>query len=206
MKKFLSVFLFVFFISSCSYSLAAPTFNASTGQINTPSADVMRDGQFSVGFYNLQHSRKVGMFILGVTPKLEVGFRRNVYSDSSDNTISAKYSIVKEDILKPGFAIGYEQGTGSEGDSFYGAVSKRLIWGIRLHVGIGNNKYEHGFIALEKSIKKIKFANIGASNVILEYDGKHFNCGIRASVAKNLKVDLGIKDDRGYFGISYTKL
>ena len=206
MKKILAIFLFVFFISVHNYTIAAPTFNGSTGQINTPSADVMRDGQFSIGFYNLQHNRKVGTFILGVTPELEVGFRRNVYNNSNDNTMSAKYSIVKEDILKPGFAIGYEQGTGSEGDSFYGVVSKRIIWGIRLHAGIGNNKYEHGFIALEKSIKPIKFANIGASNIIVEYDGKHFNYGIRASVAKNLKVDLGIKKNRGYFGISYTKL
>ena len=206
MKKFLSIFLFIFFTGTSSYSLAAATFNASTGQINTPSADVMKNGQFSIGFYNLQHSRKVGTFILGVAPNLEVGFRRNIYDNLNDNTFSVKYSINKESIIKPGFAIGYEHGTGSEGDSFYGAVSKRLIWGVRLHVGIGNNKYKNGFIALEKSIKPIKFANIGVSNIIVEYDGKYSNYGIRASIAKNLKVDLGIKNNKGYFGISYTKL
>ncbi|QJW47769.1 hypothetical protein HA075_19655 [bacterium BFN5] len=31
---------------------AAPSTNGSTGLINTPSADVLREGQFSLGYYN----------------------------------------------------------------------------------------------------------------------------------------------------------
>ena len=206
MKRILGVFLFIFFMSINSFAFAAPTFNASTGSINTPSADVMTKDQISIGFYNLHGSRNVGIAIVGLTSKIELGFRRNVYSHSNDNTFSVKYAMKKENITKPGLAIGFEQGTGDDGDSFYVVASKRLIWGIRMHTGIGNNKYRKGFVSLEKSINNVKFSKKGVSNLILEYDGTHLNYGIRASVNEKLKFDLGVKKNRGYFGVSYTKL
>lgn len=204
----------VLFGISCALVLAstpvfaAPSVNGSTGLINNPSADVLREGEFSLGYYHLKDGG-VGIFNTNVLPKLELGVAGFRYDgQDNENYINAKFSIVPETVLTPGFAVGVEDIANTDERSAYAVASKALPFGFRIHAGAGNGRFDGVFAGIEKTINPVSIITgnnaFPATTLIAEYDGNHMNYGARMAIVPGLKLDAGWRDHDGYFGISYT--
>ena len=188
---------------------AAPSVNGPTGLINIPSADVLHEGQYSLGYYNLKEGG-AGSFNFNLIRNLEMGIAGLRYDSSSNHTLlNAKYAVLPETILTPGLAIGVEDLTGDQERSTYAAVSKALPFGFRIHAGVGNGRFSGGFYGIEKTINPISIltGNSGfpATTLILEHDGRHTNYGARLAVAAGLKLDAGWRDRNFYVGLNLTR-
>lgn len=200
----------VFMMTTVS-AFAAPSVQGSTGIINTPSADVMQEGQFSLGYYHLKDGG-VGTFNTNITGKLELGvagFRYDSQANQQNHTyVNAKYGVLPETVLTPGLAIGVEDIANLDKRTFYAAASKALPFGFRIHAGIGNGRYDGMFAALEKTINPVGIITgnnvFPATSLIAEWDGKNMNYGARMAVVPGLKLDVGRRDHQTYFGASFT--
>lgn len=208
MKQPLVLLSFLILFSITVAANAAPSIEGSTGLINIPSADTLREGQFSLGYYNLKDSG-TGNFNMNLIDRLEVGVAGFHYdSKKNDYYLNAKLSLVPETVLTPGLAIGVMDAADKKEQSAYAVVSKGLPLGFRLHAGIGNGRYDRGFAALEKTVNPIHILTgnnvFPATTLIAEYDGRKFNYGARMSVLPGLKVDAGRRNDAFYIGASFT--
>ena len=205
----------VFLAFLCAFALlaspvaAAPSINGPTGLINTPSADVLHEGQFSLGYYNLSDGG-AGIVTFNMARNLEVGAAGFQY-DRQDNKVllNAKYAVVPETILTPGISIGVEDALDQKGRTAFAAVSKTLPFGFRIHAGVGNGRIDGMFYALEKTINPIGMVSASkgfpATTLILEYDGQHTNYGARMAIAGGLRMDAGWKNSNFYVGLSLTR-
>ena len=190
---------------------AAPSVNGSTGLINTPTADVLQEGQFAVGYYHLKDGG-VGTFNMNLTGKLEVGaagFRYDSQSGRQDHTyVNAKYGLVPETVLTPGVAVGVEDIADLDKRTAYVSASKTLPFGFRLHAGVGNGRYDGVFASLEKTISPLGLLTgnnvFPATTLIAEWDGNDMNYGARMAVVPGLKLDVGHRAHQTYFGASFT--
>lgn len=208
MKQPLLVFSFLAAFSISLVANAAPAIDGPTGLIAVPSADTLREGQFSLGYYKLDDSR-TGSFNMSLTNQLEVGINGFHYGNrDNDYLLNAKFSIFPETVLTPGLAVGVMDVADKKERTAYAVVSKALPLGFRLHAGVGNGSYDHGFAAIEKTINPLHILTgnnvFPATTLIAEYDGKKFNYGARMSVLPGLKLDAGRRQDSTYFGISFT--
>lgn len=188
--------------------MAAPSVNGATGLINTPTADVLRPGQISLGYYHLKDGG-AGTFNANVAPNLEVGVTAFRYDGQSNkNYLNAKFALAPETVLTPGLAIGAEDIANNDKRSLYAVASKALPFGFRIHAGIGNGQLKGGFAGIEKTINPISVLTgnntFPATTLIAEYDGKGMNYGARLSIVPGLKLDAGLRNHKGYFGISFT--
>jgi hypothetical protein len=202
-------------ILSCSLLLfmtatatAAPSLQGSTGLINTQSADVLQEGQFSLG---LDHGIEgaVQNVVLGIAPRLEMGVNGIHYNGVGNKTLlNAKYSLLPEKIFIPGIAIGAEDAFNQNQRTEYVVVSKTLPFGFRIHGGVGNGRYHGSFAGIEKTINPIGLltgSNIfPATTLIAEYDGSTMNYGVRLSIVPGLKVEGGWRSHAAYYGINFT--
>ncbi|MGI6093075.1 MAG: YjbH domain-containing protein [Veillonellaceae bacterium] len=209
MKKLLYVAIFTLCFGTVTAN-AAPSVNGSTGLINTPSADVLQEGDFSLGYYHLEEG-EVGVFNTNLTGRLELGVAGFRYDGDQDNDtmLNAKYGLIPETILTPGLAIGIEDATDKKDRSLYAVASKGLPLGFRVHVGTGNGRYDGLFAGIEKQISPLGMITgnsvFPATSLIAEYDGEDMNYGARISVVPGLKVDAGWRNHETYFGFSFTK-
>ena len=188
--------------------LAAPSVNGPTGLINSPTADVLRPGQFSAGYYHLQDGG-VGTFNTNVASNMELGITAFRYDTlASKNYLNAKFALVPETVLAPGLAIGGEDLAGQDERSLYVVASKALPFGFRIHAGTGNGRFNGMFAGIEKTINPISVLTgnnaFPATTLIAEYDGKVMNYGARMSIIPGLKLDAGLRNHDGYIGISFT--
>jgi len=189
--------------------LAAPSVNGSTGLINTPTADVLREGQFSLGYYHLKDGG-VGSMNMNIAPNLEVGVAAFRYDGlQNKNYLNTKFAVVPETILSPGLAIGVEDLANTDQRTAYVVASKALPFGFRIHAGTGNGRYHGMFASIEKTINPISIITgndaFPATTLIAEYDGRSMNYGARLSILSGLKLDAGVRNHDGYIGISFTR-
>lgn len=188
--------------------LAAPSVNGSTGLINTPTADVLRGGQVSVGYYHLKDGG-VGTFNTNIAPNLEIGVAAFRYDgQKNENYVNAKFGLVPETIMTPGLSIGVEDMANRGQRSLYAVASKALPFGFRIHAGTGNGRFNGVFGGIEKTINPLSVLTgnnaFPATTLIAEYDGKVMNYGARLSIVPGLKLDAGVRNHDGYIGISFT--
>lgn len=203
MKKLLLSTALLLLLNNSTY--AAPATTGSTGMIDTPTADVLREGQFSLGYYNL-HEGKTESIGFNAAKNLEVSVARTEF-DFADKTtyVNAKYAVKSEGVLTPGIAIGVEDIGDKDDRTAYAVVSKGLPLGIRAHVGIGNGRYDGMFYALEKNITPIAIKGVFPdTTLIIENDGHNMNYGMRMSVVPGLKVNAGWRDKETYVGVTYN--
>lgn len=187
---------------------AAPSISGSTGLIDNPSADTLRNGQFSIGYYQLNDGG-VGVFNMNLMKNLEVGVAGFRYDNSADSTLlNAKLSLLPETVVTPGLAVGIEDAAAERKRSVYAVASKALPLGFRIHAGIGNGRFDGVFASLEKTINPISIITgnnaFPATSLILEFDGKNTNYGARMAVVPGVKVDAGWRDHYWYLGASFT--
>lgn len=188
---------------------AAPAINGSTGLINTPSADVLREGQVSLGYYHLKDGG-VGSAAFHAAGNLELGVAGFRYDGQPNKTyVNAKLALAPETVLTPGIALGVVDAANQEERSFYAVASKALPLGFRFHVGAGSGQFHKVFAGIEKTINPISVLTgnnaFPATTFIAEYDGKNMNYGARLSIVPGLKVDAGWRSNKStYFGLSFT--
>ncbi len=197
-------------IVSITPVFAAPSVNGATGQINNPSADVLQEGQFALGYYHLKGGG-VGVFDVNLVPNLEVGAAGFRYDNGSANKtyVNAKFSLLQESILTPGVAVGVEDIGAQRERSLYAVASKALPFGFRIHAGVGNGRFDGVFASLEKTINPVSVVSgnntFPATTLIAEFDGRNMNYGARISIVPGLKVDAGWRDHAAYFGVTFMK-
>ncbi|MEG6585082.1 YjbH domain-containing protein [Dendrosporobacter sp. 1207_IL3150] len=207
MKKVLLATICAAFMATAT-AAAAPSINGSTGLISTPSADVLHEGQFSLGYYNLKEGG-VGTFNTGIAKNFEIGVAGFRYDGDQDQTyLNAKLGLLPETILSPGLAIGIEDVADKTDRTYYAVASKGLPLGFRIHAGVGKGRYDGLFAGIEKTINPISVLTgdsaFPATTLIAEYDGREMNYGARLSIVPGLKVDAGWRDDRTYVGVTFT--
>jgi len=188
--------------------LAAPSVNGSTGLINSPTADVLRPGQISLGYYHLKEGG-VGSFTTNLAPNLELGVAAFRYDGQSNkNYVNAKFAVVPETILTPGLAIGVEDISNQDNRSLYAVASKALPFGFRIHAGTGGGRFGGVFAGIEKTINPMSVITgnnaFPATTLIAEYDGHTMNYGARLAIVPGLKLDAGLRNHDGYIGITFT--
>lgn len=197
-------------IVSVAPAFAAPSVNGATGQINNPSADVLQQGQFALGYYHLKNGG-VGVFDVSLLPNLEVGAAGFRYDNGGRNKtyVNAKLGLLPETILTPGVAVGVEDIAAERERSAYAVASKALPFGFRIHAGVGNGRFDGVFASLEKTINPVSVISgnntFPATTLIAEFDGRNMNYGARISIVPGLKVDAGWRDHAAYFGVTFTK-
>lgn len=190
---------------------AAPSVNGSTGLINTPTADVLQEGQFSLGYYHLKEGG-VGALNLNLAKNLELGVAGFRYdsdvSKDNETLVNFKYSLLSETVLTPGLAVGVEDIGNDAKRTHYAAASKALPFGFRLHAGVGDGRYDGVFAAIEKTISPIGAVTgnniFPATTLIAEWDGDRMNYGARMAIVPGLKIDAGWRHSETYIGLSYT--
>ena len=204
----LFVWLVSFLLTVPAY--AAPSLSGSTGMIRVPTADSLRLGQFSAGYY---YGRDQGTAVaaLGLPAGLEVSAAVPWNHGVPDQwNVNAKFNLTPEALLIPALAIGVEDIGDQTRRSFYGVMSKALPFGLRLHVGAGTGRFEGLFGAVEKvlnptSIRK-KTTGFPVTSLIVEMDGYKMNYAARLRLAHGLRLDAGWlgRDERVFLGLSYT--
>jgi hypothetical protein len=187
---------------------AAPSLQGSTGLINTQAADILREGQFSLGLDHV-HEGTVKNVVVGVIPRVEMGVADLHYTGQTDKMLfNAKYSLLPEQLITPGLSLGVEDAFNKNQRTSYAVMSKTLPFGFRIHAGYGNGRYHGTFGGLEKTMNPIGFltgANtFPATTLIAEYDGSSFNYGARLSIISGLKIEGGIRNHAAYYGINFT--
>jgi hypothetical protein len=206
MKKI--IFSFALLLLMTATAGAAPSLQGSTGLINTQSADVLQEGQFTLG---LDHEREgsVQTVVVGVAPQFELGVAEIHYNGTGNKTLlNGKYSLMPERILTPGISVGLEDAFNESQRTEYAVVSKTLPFGFRIHAGVGNGRYHGSFGGIEKTINPIGFLagsnTFPATTLIAEYDGNSMNYGARLAIAPGLKIEGGVRSHAAYYGINFT--
>lgn len=207
LRKTMAATICAFALSGVA-AFAAPSINGSTGLINNPTADVLQDGEFSIGYYNLKDGG-VGVFNLNLARNLEVGVAGFRYDNHDNDTLlNAKFALVPETVLSPGLSVGIEDIGDKHGRTSYAAASKALPFGFRIHAGVGNGRYDGFFGAIEKTINPVSIITgnnaFPATTLIAEYDGDRMNYGARMAIVPGLKLDAGWRHSDFYVGLSFT--
>ena len=189
-----------------SVAWAGPSPFGLMGNINTPSADVLRPGQFGVGFYAVEGG-SLAMAAVSPVSGLELGVASLPENSGRDSgmRLDIKTTLLSEAILLPGVVLGLEDVTNERETSPYLAMSKTGPWGFRLHAGVGGGRFNGAFATLEKTFRPSRHPyakQFAPTTLLMEYDGQHMNYGLRVEVNKGVKIEGGRQHDKWYAGLS----
>ena len=198
------------FLLTTTAVLAAPSMTGSTGMIRMPTADSMRLGQFSAGyFYWNEHGSSVVAVGLPRGVEISAAVRRNA-GDTDTAIYNVKFNLNQEALLYPAVAIGIEDIVGRDRRSVYGVLSKALPYGFRIHIGTGTGRFDGMFASLEKVLNPVslrkKHSGFPVTSLIVEMDGYKMNYAARMRLAQGLRLDAGWlgKEERIYCGLTFT--
>ncbi len=210
MKKRILTLTCILLMMNAGPAAAAPALNGMTGEITTPSADVLHTGQFSLGYYRFADGNSRA-FDASIACRWEIGaVNFNYDNHTSTSHLNVKYALARETLLKPGLAIGAEDIGGDGKRSLYAVMSKQLPFGYRLHMGIGNGRFSGPFGAVEKTLTPLHGLSSNnvfpATTLIVECDGRGMNYGARMAIVPGVKLDAGWRArlHSAYFGLSLT--
>lgn len=185
---------------------AGPSPSGLVGNINTPSADVLRPGQYGIGLYAVEGG-VLSMAAVSPISGLELGLVEMPAWDGrpSATRLDVKTTLLSEAILLPGVVLGMEDVTNERESSPYIAMSKTGPWGFRLHAGAGGGRFDGAFAALEKTFRPSRHPNarqFAPTTLLVEYDGRRMNYGMRVELSKGIKLEGGRLHDKWYAGLS----
>ncbi|HWR56406.1 MAG TPA: YjbH domain-containing protein [Negativicutes bacterium] len=209
MKKLFAGML-LFSLAASGTAAAAPSLNGPTGLINTPSADVVQNEDFSLGYNHLKQGEVLN-FNIGIMKNVEMGISSfDPEAGSRQNRLNAKWNVIPETVVTPGLAVGVEDISDRGQRSAYIVGSKALPLGVRVHYGLGDGRYDGVFGGIEKTINPLGVLTgdnaFPATTLIAEYDGDDFNVGARLSLVSGVKIDAGWQDMKDFYvGFSITK-
>lgn len=185
---------------------AGPSPAGLMGNINTPSADVLRPGQFGLGFYAVEGGA-LDMVAVAPISGLELGVASLPENGGLDSGVrlDIKTTLLSEAILLPGVVLGLEDATNERETSPYLAMSKTGPWGFRLHAGVGGGRFNGTFATLEKTFHPSRHPHarqFAPTTLLMEYDGQQMNYGLRVEVDKGVRLEGGRQHDKWYAGLS----
>ncbi|MBQ2114704.1 MAG: YjbH domain-containing protein [Selenomonadales bacterium] len=187
---------------------AAPTVTGSTGMLYTPTADVLRDGHFSLGYHHLEDgdAYTVGY---GMSNAWEISAATIDYNGDHgrDLYLNTKFSLMSENVVRPGIAIGMEDALDEYDRTFYAVASKALPLGLRIHAGIGDGRFDGVFGGIEKTFNPLGVTGSSifpATTLSAEYDGKEMIYGLRLAIVPGLKAHAAWRDGDTYVGLTFT--
>jgi hypothetical protein len=184
---------------------AAPSVGGETGNLMTPSADMLRQGQFHIGWNEEAglHGISVGV---PVTNCLEINLGDwQQHGEHRAVETGVKYSLQQEGVFVPGIAVGAEDISAERRRSFYVVASKTLPYGFRIHAGAGNGRFQGGFAALEmRLMPRVQPGVFPDMAAFAEHVDGHASYGLRLSLLHGAKFVFGIDGHRHFAGLSYN--
>ena len=212
MKVYLSLCLSTFLFARQVESL--PSFQGFKGAVNTPNANVYKEGEFEFLYSNqvdnltpsssidFRENREEENYFLnmGILPNLDGSIRysygkrlKNNGNFLSDRIVNFKYQLplIPDDLLK--VAIGMQDigGTALHLKSTYAVASKELNT-IRTSIGYAQGENKGSIDGIFASIEYQPFSWL---NIAGEYDTHDWNAAIKANYLTNIgrkKVNLGL--------------
>ena len=203
MKK-QSLSLILCSLCAASNVFAAPTMQGTTGNIDTPSADVLRPGQYHLGWYHLNKENTV---VLGANlmRRLEMSVRQQKKQDKKNVQVNLKYALREEGVFTPGLAVGIDDIGDVTDRSVYAVTSKGLPWGFRVHAGVGSGRYDGVFAAVEKRLMpETAVGRFPDMSFCIERVDHKMNYGLRLSLSPGLKAEVGQRDGKNFVGLTYN--
>ena len=198
------------FLLTSTTVIAAPSMTGATGMIRVPTADSMRLGQFSAGYFYWNENGS-GVVAVGLPRGVEISAALRSNVGNPDTAIyNVKFNLNQEALLYPAVAIGVEDIDGRDRRSVYGVLSKALPYGFRIHIGTGTGRFEGMFASLEKVLNPVslrkKNSGFPVTSLIVEMDGYKMNYAARVRLAQGLRLDAGWlgKEERVYCGLTFT--
>ena len=182
---------------------AAPAAGGETGNLMTPSADLMRPGQFHIGWYEQARQHRL-VAAAALDRRWEISALRPT-GGASDVEAGFKYALRGESVLTPGVAVGAEDLTAEHRRSFYAVLSKTLPYGLRVHAGAGNGRYAGGFAALEvRLLPGVGVGRFPDASAYAEHVDGHAAYGVRLALSRGMKLAVGVDGHEHFVGISYN--
>ena len=184
-------------------AVAAPALNGSSGLLSSPSADVLAEGDFSLGAWQGRGwQRQSAAFGLG--GGLEIAYGRKTEKELLFEQNSLKISLRNEGLLTPGIAIG-----GERGGAYYGTLSKFLPGGYRFHLGIGSGRFGGVFGGVEKVLNPPHLKDKDAVGqpvikAVLDFDGDLMHYALRAAWKNGVQGQLAYSHGDFYGGVSFS--
>ena len=162
---------------------------------------------------------------IGLLPRVEFQFRythllgREISADERyfpDRMLTFRFQVIKESFYFPALTLGLQDQTyllGGSAGSFYNTnylvASKKiniLSLSIKTNVGYGFKPIKNNYTPL-KSYYKGFFGGLGLSvsdlsgmELLLEYDSRNINVGMKILVFKRLQVLIGLHEGKAFSG------
>lgn len=210
--------------------LAGPSYLGITGNILTPSDEVLLAGDFSAGMFMVESENTpfvIGANV-GVNNQLEVGFGHydpDVPGVGSNTFFSFKYSVMEESEGMPSLVIGAIDITGeldpNDDPGFYAVLGKKItpfasnlmgrpISPIHAMAGIGGGIYNGFFGALDWELNEqisLFGEYVNSISLMNMFDKKSMiNFGARLSFSESLTASGAIIDGNDLaLGLSFVK-
>lgn len=201
MKKQSFVLMLICILCTASSVFAAPSTQGTTGNIDTPSSDILRPGQYHLGWYRLNKENKA-VFGVNLMKRLEMSTGQQQKQDAQ---VNFKYAVREEGVLTPGIAIGIDDIGDVRARSAYVVTSKGLPWGLRIHAGVGSGHYDGAFAAIEERLMpKTAVGRFPDTSFCIEYVDHKVNYGLRLSLSHGLKANAGLRDGKSFVGLTYN--
>lgn len=192
---------------AASAAEAAPTVTGSTGMTHVPTADVLRDGHFSLGYHHLEDAESFSVGY-GMSNAWEISAAALDHDQRSrDLYLNTKFSLMSEDVMRPGIAVGMEDILDEEERTYYAVASKALPLGLRIHAGIGDGRYDGVFGGIEKTFNPLGITGSSifpATTVSAEYDGEEMIYGLRLAIVPGVKAQASYRDGDTFVGLTFT--
>lgn len=184
--------LAVFLFGAVGIAGAAQTIQGSTGLINIPSADVVKEGELSAAFHSLPGGGVVAL-TYGVVGPLEVGVATLNRGGAAGRFMPVlKFQLMPERKGQPAVAVGLED------RAYYVVMSERLGSGrMRGHLGFGSDRFHGLFLGVSAFLNPVSIRNTGGSAaggtlLMAEYDGRGVNVGARIGLTQELTLDVSM--------------
>ncbi len=169
-----------------------------SGVINTPTAEVAGMAHFGVMVQGDEDKTEYGGNVT-VIPGLEVAYAHWARKDMKDlDILSAKAQLVAESTAIPALAVGISDATDELDRSVFVAATKKAFWGLTFNAGIGNDRYDNGFVSVQKTFSFDDDAMKVKLN--LEWDGEDFNYAAGVPVGKVFEVEAGSRSQTFFVG------
>lgn len=167
--------------------------------INSPSAAALDAGQFSISHQNHSGDATISQAHFGIGGHFEIGVIRYSPDTGKDATYgNLKYQFIKESDLTPAISVGVLDFTDKYERNAYVVGSKTLpVTGTKLSLGLYQKGDDKVFASLEQPI-------LFGTAIKVEYDRDDVNFGLSLTTIAGLKLEVGSRNDHGYWGASWT--
>ncbi len=197
-------------------SQSSPNVDGVSGILNTPTAEVVQDGEavFTLG-RSLVRSvlgrsnvvARTYSATLGYLPGLEITARLTDYpevpdegadlANFQDRSASAKYQFYKDDEWSLAAGV-IDLGGESQLETSYYGVATYSGWGdVQVSAGVGTEKFDGAF-------GSVRWQPVEYAALLAEYDSQDLNYGVELKPNHGLSVKAGKANNHGIFTASYS--